>query len=734
MLLKELELLDEGSWALMIEESNVKALEKYHGTMAKLDINYYLSIGSDRYYKSYFEKENIYYNRKCIKDFLLDEKKYNDCVLEIYNILNKMKNANELYNKLTFINRFKLYCDLLCEYIAYYNSVISDTFYHDIYKLVDMEIPEELYFASNQIKDSLFATNNNELLTHMQSVDMLFISQKFLKGQIVDKDIENYIEKYKSITSSSGNPNGITAEEIINYLSKQTSSSVQLEKIFLDNLHFRYSNSEKWSEMTANVLKLSNETRLLIKHTSQLSYLKILMRETFQSFKINSRKSFLYELIDKIGKGQFDYMRIDEICDFIYNGNRISETEILKRKKLVVFELKENVISILDSIPLYVNTESNIKQDELTGDVLIGTGCRKYKVKKIEQNEAGLNNFNKFIDTIDTKENVAIITNVLRPFLVPKLKKFGVLITQYGGYTSHASVLCRELGINSMISVNGLMNSLETNDYIEVDFTHGIIKKIDDINLTKSENTEIIIDLNSKINYSKEEVGNKAANLMKINKNAKIAQGFVLTNFALKNISDKNIQKNILQKIDSLKYKQLVIRSSHESEDSNNVSCAGLFESYVNVDVSDSDKIIECIKSVCHSKNSDSIDKYVDLQKGNMFVIIQEMISADISGVTLTSTPYNGYDYMLIEYTVGDLCYLMQGDITPLISYIKKADIINNNKNYSAYPPIITSSLVKLIYSLAKTAINLECQFSHRVEIEWGIKDGIIYIFQVRPY
>jgi phosphohistidine swiveling domain-containing protein len=734
MTIKELELLDEGSWALMIEESNVKALKKYHGSMAKLNINYYLSIGSERYYKSYFEKENIYYNRKCIKDFLLDEKKYNECILNIHKILNDMKNVNESYEKLILIDKFKLYCDLLCEYIAYYNSVIADTFYQEIYQMVDNEIPKGLHFALNQIKDSLFATNNNELLTHKQLVDLLAISEKFLDGQKVDEEIEDYIKKYKSITSSSGSPNGISAEEIRVHLTNQTSSSVRLEKTFLDNLHFRYSNSEKWSEMTAEVLNLSNETRLLIKRTSQLAYLKILMREEFQNFKIISRENFLYELIGEIGKDQFDYMRIDEICDFINNGSRNSETEILKRKKLTVFELKDDDIRLLNVIPSYVKTESNLKQDELTGDVLIGTGCKRYKVKKIEQNEAGLNNFNDFIKTIDSKEDVAIITNVLRPFLVPKLKKFGVLITQYGGYTSHASVLCRELGINSMISVSGLMNSLETDDYIEVDFDNGIIKKIENFNLFKPEVDEFFVDLNDEMVCSNREIGNKAVNLMKIKKHANIARGFVLTEKALLNIDDIKIQEIITQKIDSLNCKQLVIRSSHETEDSNNLSCAGLFESFVNVDASDSDKILECIKSVYNSINSESIDSYVNLQKGKMFVIIQEMISADFSGVMLTSVPHDGYDYMLIEYTVGDLCYLMQGEITPLTSYIKKADIIKNNQNYCAYPSILTDTLTELFYTLAKNAILLEVQFSHRLEIEWGIKDGVIYIYQARPY
>lgn len=731
---KELELLDEGSWALMIEESNIKALQKYHGSMAKLNICYYLSVGTNRYYKSYFQKENILDNRKRIEDFLLDEKKYNSCIFEIHNILDKMANVSEYYQNLQLIDKYNLYCHLLVEYIAYYNSVISDTFYQDIYDMVDSLIPNELSFASKQMKDSLFATNNNELLTHTYSVDLLAITQKYLNGQETAEDIANYVEKYRSTTTSSGNPEGITAEEVMNSLQQQTAESAELEKVFLENLNFRYSHSEKWSEMTADTLNLSTETRKLIRRTSHLSYFKILMREAFQNFKIVTRKDFLYSLIDQIGKSQFDYMRINEICDFIQHGKRVDPSTLSKRKQSVVFEMDEDKINFLDVVPIYVQIKNDYKEDHLTGDVLIGTGCKRYKVKKIEQDEAGLNDFNEFIEKTEDKENVAIITNVLRPFLVPKLKNFGVLITQYGGYTSHASVLCRELGINSMISVNGLMSSLASNNFIEVDFTNGVIKNSTEAKEMQSENKDVIINLDHEANYSKSEVGNKAANLLKINQTANIAKGFVITNYALRNLCEENVQKEIISEIDALSCLKIVIRSSHENEDGNNTSCAGLFESYVNADASDKEQIIELIKSVYESKDNVSVTQYADIQEGNMFVIIQEMITADISGVMLTSNPYNGLDYMLIEYTVGDLCYLMQGDITPLVSYIKKLDIINQKEDYSAYPSIINPSLMKSFYELSKTAVRLESLFSHRLEIEWGIKDGKIYIFQARNY
>lgn len=732
MLKKELELQDEGSWALMIEESNVKALQKYHGSMAMLDINYYLSISSNRYYKSYFEKSNISFNRKRIVDFLLNEVKYNQCLFEIDNVLLKMKHTNEAYKTMTLECKFAYYCNILCEYIAYYNSVISDTFYQDIYRLVDCSIPEKYRFASDHIKDSLFATNNINLLTHLQTVDILLLSEKYQKGINIDEDIDNYVIKYKSTTSSSGNPNGITHEEVENMIKQQSEEEIKFEKAFLNNLHFRYYNAEHWSMKTAQILNIDDKTIKLIKHTSQLSYLKILMREEFQNFKIASRTNFLNQLINTIGKSKFDFMTISEIKDFICDGKEISNSEILKRKELTVFELEENSINFLNYVPENVKLEQDLSKSHLTGEVLIGEGYKRYIVQKIEQDEKGLKEFNEFLERIDSKDNIAIITNVLRPFLVPKLKKFGALITQYGGYTSHASVLCRELGINSMISVKGLMNSLNTNDHIEVDFQSGIIKKVDN-HVQASHIDSYTIDLNSKIKYSGKEIGNKAANLIRINRKAKIPKGFVLTQNALANIDNVNIKNDIFNKIDELNCEMIVIRSSHESEDGNS-SYAGLFNSYVNVDSKNTDKIVELIKSVYYSPNSTSIEQYVNNQQGNMFVIIQEMITADISGVILSSNPFNGYDYLLLEYILGDLCYLMQGDVTPFITYINKSDVINNSDNCYTYPAIIKESFEKPIYVLARIAIELEREFSHRVEIEWGIKNDTVYIFQVRPY
>lgn len=729
-----LELQDEGSWALMIEESNAKAIQKYHGNMANLQINYYLSKGSNRYYRDYLDTQEIAAIQDRMIEFLLDDEKYSVCMKEIKAILSEMEDIEAVYNQKTLIEQFDIYCDLLCRYISYYNSVIADVFFEKVYHMVDASIPPFLQFADKPLKDALFATNNLNLLSHTQTVDLLLLAQKYFAENLTLDDVTNYVDKYKSTTSNSGAPNGVTCDEIMDFLRHFSKDDLLVQQAFIENLHFRYLNSENWSKSTADILHLDNKLYVLIRRTSELSYMKILMREKFQDFKVCSRKIFLSALIHQIGKNQFDYMLISEIRDFIKMGTTIPQFDIIQRRKLSVFELIGDTLSLSNELPLSVEIHSAQNLGNLKGDVLIGSGTKRFEVKKVKQDEAGLCEFDEYISNKENKERVAIVTNVLRPFLVPKLKQFGVLITQFGGYTSHASVLCRELGINSIISVDGLMDSLESGDSIEINFDSGTIVKVDNLNIVKPLVREVLIPLESNTLYSREVVGSKAANLMRISRINTIPKGFVLTSYALKNLDSLSIQREIMSKIASLNSQYIVIRSSHESEDRDHSSYAGLYESYVNVNSSDEHQVFSLIRKVYDSGNSAMLTEYNTNKSGDMHVIIQEMVHADISGVLLTSIPHDGYEYLLNEYTVGDLCYLMQGDVTPATTFIRKIDILDNNVNFSSYPAVMRDDLYEQFYRLSKISLELEKEFGHRLEIEWGISDQKIYIFQARFY
>jgi phosphoenolpyruvate synthase/pyruvate phosphate dikinase len=221
---------------------------------------------------------------------------------------------------------------------------------------------------------------------------------------------------------------------------------------------------------------------------------------------------------------------------------------------------------------------------------------------------------------------------------------------------------------------------------------------------------------------------------MRIGSVAPIAAGFVITPHALERLDDDAaVRGAVLAATASLGCDRLVIRSSHEGEDSALGSCAGLFESHVDVDARDSATVLDLVRSVRRSHRADAIGDYGGVD-GEMSVIVQELIRADVSGVVLTSNTFDGLDYLLVEYVVGDLWHLMQGDVTPLVSYVAKTDVLRGRDPVRTYPVVVDADLEKGFRSLAETAVELERQFSRRVEIEWGMRDGTVHVFQVRPY
>ena len=58
------------------------------------------------------------------------------------------------------------------------------------------------------------------------------------------------------------------------------------------------------------------------------------------------------------------------------------------------------------------------------------------------------------------------------------MKKASAIVTEFGGITSHAAVVSRELGVPSVIGVKNVTSLLKDGDIIEVDANSGFIKKI----------------------------------------------------------------------------------------------------------------------------------------------------------------------------------------------------------------------------------------------------------------
>lgn len=78
------------------------------------------------------------------------------------------------------------------------------------------------------------------------------------------------------------------------------------------------------------------------------------------------------------------------------------------------------------------------------------------------------------------KNGMILVTNETSPDFIPLIKKASAVITDVGGITSHAAIVCRELGKPCIIGTKHATQIFKNGDIIEVDTEKGIVKKINE--------------------------------------------------------------------------------------------------------------------------------------------------------------------------------------------------------------------------------------------------------------
>lgn len=297
----------------------------------------------------------------------------------------------------------------------------------------------------------------------------------------------------------------------------------------------------------------------------------------------------------------------------------------------------------------------------------------------------------------------------------------------------------------------------------------------------------LIVSLNSKSKETipdKDLVGGKGHALLFLMANGmKVPRGFIITsdefhNFLLENGLAGNLNstqqskhniieiligasfpetlnKQVLEYLHSEKLESasLAVRSSANVEDASSSSFAGQFKTVLNVNGEKA--VLKAIKTVYSSAFTKKITDYcksfsVSIADIGMAVVIQELINGDVSGVMFTQDPITGKSHIVIEAVVGLNEGLVSGRLTPsrfIVDAHKErlveAQIKGQNKSYQldkdgiAIKPNKTSIEEVLneekIIELASKGITLQRLFGSPQDVEWTIKDGVIYFLQSRP-
>ena len=177
--------------------------------------------------------------------------------------------------------------------------------------------------------------------------------------------------------------------------------------------------------------------------------------------------------------------------------------------------------------------------------------------------------------------------------------------------------------------------------------------------------------------------------------------------------------------------KKYAIRSSFAGEDGKTMSYAGQFDTILNVK---KEELKNAVIKVLHSDEKNNVHQYNEINhikdKGNKNrVIIQEMVDADLSGVIFTSNPLGILNETVVTVGRGLGSNVVEDKINTT-SYFYNTDDDLYYYEQQEDSPILSEKVFAELIDISKKIKNI---FNYAADIEFAIKDDIIYILQTRP-
>jgi len=321
------------------------------------------------------------------------------------------------------------------------------------------------------------------------------------------------------------------------------------------------------------------------------------------------------------------------------------------------------------------------------------------------------------------REGDILVSHSTDPDLLNLLKVAGAVLTEQGGVTSHAALVCRELGVPAIVGISGLLNHVTDGDTLEVDAQKGIVRILE----VSSDTPNAVITL---VNPYDSMMGGKARGLIDLVDIGCRVPDFVLLNSEKirqllsegNSIEINYIVSWIKKRLRLTQNEKLAVRSSSIKEDTSTASLAGQFESFLDVNIDDIPNILKDFLLINDERTG---CQYIGS------IIIQKMLKPDFSGVCVTS------DYRLsdvkaifVEAISGSNVSITQGKVKPTRFIIDR-----ETKDVSAdgefNEEFVSNSLN--IRFIVEQCLRIEDMFSCPVDVEWAFFDNNLFILQARP-
>lgn len=172
------------------------------------------------------------------------------------------------------------------------------------------------------------------------------------------------------------------------------------------------------------------------------------------------------------------------------------------------------------------------------------------------------------------------------------------------------------------------------------------------------------------------------------------------------------------------------VRSSFDAEDGADSSFAGQFDTFLNVARGD---VSVAVKKVLQSAKKETVKAYCEARSlaedASMYVIIQEMVGAEYSGVIFTANPVGILNETVIVVGAGLGSGVVDDKVNTSAYYYNQDDGIYDCRQQENAPLLEDRLLQELIDAAKEIRDVFDCE----TDIEFAIRDGVVYYLQARP-
>lgn len=299
---------------------------------------------------------------------------------------------------------------------------------------------------------------NNIVKIYFENYD-LHKSQKEIKNLIYDHNFQKYSIQFEKLLNTA---DGLCQK----YIEQKNYKGIV--KLFIKFLHmYKYTESfytdtlylilqKKYDDLLKikinKIEELKNKGRIFLNNTfnGDMSYLSIV------SNHINLKYNLFFYSFEELLNDNFDIdisLRLDNHLLFKKSLFNDKSKEFLKYKEII---------------------------DKSLGEKIIGIGVSKGVIEGTVYNlSADFTNYNILNNLIaEMPSNSILVSETTSPDLILACHKASGIITNQGGFGSHAAIISRELNIPCIVGTQNATNLLKTGDRIILNANQGVVDKL----------------------------------------------------------------------------------------------------------------------------------------------------------------------------------------------------------------------------------------------------------------